>query len=191
MIRPFCVSVLLLLFTIMNGVVPPALSQTLTGKPNVAILISSGIDGALHVISKIHGKGWAQAVALNMEYNWQPDSDYARAALADKYLWGSARELLSMRANPLNAAGDKDHWQNKWLVQTNLSAEEVLVRINDVFETKDQWTKRHDGNANPGMVSFWTFTDEKYKHWKGVARVEHVPKKKDELIVTTEIERVQ
>ena len=48
--------------------------------------LSSGIDGALHLVSKMLGRGKAQSVALSMEYHWDPDSKYARGALADRYL---------------------------------------------------------------------------------------------------------
>ncbi|MEL7369732.1 MAG: DJ-1/PfpI family protein, partial [Myxococcota bacterium] len=48
--------------------------------------LSSGIDGALHVVSKLDGHGTAAGVALHLEYDWRPDENYARAALADMYL---------------------------------------------------------------------------------------------------------
>ena len=41
--------------------------------------LSSGIDGAFHLIAKIKGKGEAQVTALGMEYQWDPDSKFARA----------------------------------------------------------------------------------------------------------------
>jgi putative intracellular protease/amidase len=44
--------------------------------------LSSGIDGALYVVSKLFGKGQAQLTALGMEYDWKGDSKYARASLA-------------------------------------------------------------------------------------------------------------
>ena len=56
------------------------------GKIVTSAGLSSGIDATLYLISKIQGKGRAQAVALNLEYNWQPDSNYARANFADKYI---------------------------------------------------------------------------------------------------------
>src|SRR5438094_6769120 len=55
--------------------------------------LSSGIDGALYVVSKMRGKAFAQMVALNMEYNWQPNSHYARANFADRHL----RKIFSAR----------------------------------------------------------------------------------------------
>jgi putative intracellular protease/amidase/YHS domain-containing protein len=66
------------------------------GKVITTAGLSSGIDGALYVVSKMQGFGAAQAVALGMEYNWDPKSTYARAALADKPIrflrWPSKRE---------------------------------------------------------------------------------------------------
>jgi transcriptional regulator GlxA family with amidase domain len=47
--------------------------------------LTAGIDGALHLVSKMLGSGVAQSVALNLEYKWEPDGQYARAALADRY----------------------------------------------------------------------------------------------------------
>src|SRR5207237_4144378 len=42
--------------------------------------LSSGIDGALHLVEKIMGRGRAQEIAHALEYDWQPDAGYARAA---------------------------------------------------------------------------------------------------------------
>src|SRR5262249_2854512 len=53
------------------------------GKIITAAGLSSGIDGALHVVSKMIGSGNAQAVALGIEYDWHPRSGFVRASLAD------------------------------------------------------------------------------------------------------------
>ena len=42
--------------------------------------LSSGIDGALHLVEKLAGYGKAQEIALGLEYNWQPELNYARAS---------------------------------------------------------------------------------------------------------------
>jgi hypothetical protein len=49
--------------------------------------LSSGIDGSPYVLSKLQGMGRAKQVALQMEYDWRPESHFARAALADMALW--------------------------------------------------------------------------------------------------------
>ena len=56
------------------------------GKIITSAGLSSGIDGALHVIEKLYGKGTAQIAAVGMEYDWRPDSGWARASLADQHL---------------------------------------------------------------------------------------------------------
>ena len=48
--------------------------------------LSSGIDGALHVVARMLGDGVAQQVALGIEYDWRPRSGFARAALADRQI---------------------------------------------------------------------------------------------------------
>jgi len=63
--------------------------------------LSSGIDGAFHLVAKMNGEGEAQAIALGMEYQWDRHSKYARAALADRYLpnfldvKGAKRKMIS------------------------------------------------------------------------------------------------
>ena len=42
--------------------------------------LSSGIDGAIHLVSKTVGKGEAQTVAPGMEYLWEPDEKWTRCA---------------------------------------------------------------------------------------------------------------
>lgn len=54
------------------------------GKGITTAGLSAGIDGALHLVSKMLGKGAAQSVALSLEYNWDPGGKYALAALADR-----------------------------------------------------------------------------------------------------------
>jgi len=53
------------------------------GKVITAGGLSSGIDGALHVIERLDGHGAAMQVALGMEYDWEPGKAWSRAQLAD------------------------------------------------------------------------------------------------------------
>jgi transcriptional regulator GlxA family with amidase domain len=56
------------------------------GKIVTSAGLTSGMDGALHVVDKLLGREKAREVALNLEYDWDPNSKYARASLADRYL---------------------------------------------------------------------------------------------------------
>lgn len=127
--------------------------------------LSSGIDGSLHLIEKIKGRGPAQQVALNMEYDWRPDSGFARASFADRHL----RRLFGRRlgliipgggeAKVVSTQGGKDRWEARWEIKTqaplaDLQAE--LVR----YLTEQKWTPRTAGSARE-----WRFTDEEQKPW--------------------------
>ena len=47
--------------------------------------LSSGIDGALHLVERYGSRYDAEQRALGLEYNWQPELNWARANLADRH----------------------------------------------------------------------------------------------------------
>lgn len=53
------------------------------GKVITAGGLASGIDGALRVVEREYGRARAEEVARGVEYRWEPDSPWTRAALAD------------------------------------------------------------------------------------------------------------
>ena len=75
------------------------------GKIVTAAGLSSGIDGALHVIEKLYGKGAAQVAAVSLEYDWRPDSGWARASLADRHARGGVRRGPGVLAHRRAARG--------------------------------------------------------------------------------------
>src|SRR6266536_4198186 len=96
--------------------------------------LSSGIDGSLHVIERFLGRGTAQMAALGMEYNWDPESRFVRAALADKYLrFNYDVKVVEGGWRPLGREGNSDHWENTWAVATDTSAAELLESINSTI----------------------------------------------------------
>lgn len=136
--------------------------------------LSSGIDGALHLIEKIVGRGRAQEVALNLEYNWQPDVAYARASFADMHLLrvigsegfkfpeGTGLTVLSQR-------GGKDNWERNWQIRNGAAPE--LMKI---VESKlgEGWTKVSGTAERGGAKTLWKFSDEGGKEWNAVAAIE-------------------
>src|SRR5947209_15949483 len=69
--------------------------------------LSSGIDGAFHLVSKMLGRGAAQQTALGIEYKWEPESKFARAAYADRYL----PNFKGFDAQIISTDGDTDRWE--------------------------------------------------------------------------------
>lgn len=157
--------------------------------------LSSGIDGALHVVEKLFGKGHAQFVALGMEYNWDSDSKFARAALADKYM----RFQYSFKgaSKSLNRSGNRDAWENRWEIISDISAAELFNNVNDTLAnnktyapSKVKWARQQEEKAKSDTRSLWKFTDEKGREWRGVMSVEAFANEKNKYLLTLKIERV-
>jgi hypothetical protein len=131
--------------------------------------LSSGIDGALHLIEKLAGRGKAQEVALNLEYNWQPDVPYARASFADRHL----RRIIGRGGfslpegtewKVLGQQGGADRWEKSWEVRTRLAAADLLK----IIDTKlaEGWSKQPQTNASSADADTrWRFTDEEGRTW--------------------------
>jgi putative intracellular protease/amidase len=141
--------------------------------------LSSGMDGALHLIERISGHGQAQAVALALEYNWQPDSGYARASFADRYL----RKMLGREGfklpegtgwKVLGQQGGKDDWQKDWEVRLDVPAADLLKLVDG--KLAESWARRPTASAAAGLTeSRWQFNDEDGKPWRAVASVQPLP----------------
>lgn len=146
--------------------------------------LSAGIDGALHVVRQMLGEGYAQLVALGIEYDWRPQSGYARAALADKLIpdldvddrgkW----EIVTMK-------GGTDHWE---LVLRPMSNNPSTAELMDHFGralTKGKWT-RVNATANR---SDWKFTGRDDKAWAGTLTIQPSAKASPKLEVKLAIAR--
>ncbi len=139
--------------------------------------LSSGIDGALHLVERIAGRGRAEEIALNMEYNWQPDSGYARASFADRYLRKAlGREGFKLPEGAgwkvLGQRGDRDGWEKNWEVRVELSAQDLLRIIDG--KLSESWTKQKTSHAAGTARTLWKFTDEEGKPWSAVSNIQAV-----------------
>ena len=133
--------------------------------------LSSGIDGALYVVSKLFGKGQAQLTALGMEYDWKGDSKYARASLADRYIskvLGKGLRLPlpeGVQSKLLNTDGTAQNWEVEWQVVGEASPADVLKLLNEKL-VAGQWVEQK--TANPGAVRrVWKFNDQEGVVWTG------------------------
>jgi putative intracellular protease/amidase len=159
--------------------------------------LSSGIDCSLHIIERFFGKGTAQMAALGMEYNWDPESRFVRAALADKYMqFDFDVKFLPGGWKRLAREGDLDHWENKWLVKTESSDAELLQSINSTIETnrtalgpsQSKWIRTK--NEPPNLrQSLWEFSDEDGKAWKGTVQIEPCQGRQNEFILIVRVDR--
>ncbi len=137
--------------------------------------ISSGIDGSLYVVSKMFGKARAQMVALNMEYDWKADSNYARASFADLHIrkiFGRNLQLgvpQGARSRVLSTEGNARTWEVQWEVRGETSAADIQNSLGASL-TSGQWARQ--GSANKDAAnSIWMFSDENRAAWSGLAVV--------------------
>jgi hypothetical protein len=148
--------------------------------------LSSGIDGALHLIEKMDGAMWAKSIALGIEYDWQPESKYARAALADMKLPESIWNAFDSNVELLDFKGGKDNWEEKWLVKTSSTSTvaELLENINKLWASEANWTKTKAG----GSETAWKLTEKDGKLWKAQANLEPSAEA-SKLVLTLKIAR--
>ncbi len=137
--------------------------------------LSSGIDGALHVVERLFGRGTAQDVALMVEYDWRPDSGFARAAMADRLIPDVAMvQIGDWRLE--KTEGDKDHWEKVVRGTSDRSAYEIRDFIGRAFE-RGHWTpatKPVSGTASVGAAGDWSFRGPDGRAWNATLTVEPV-----------------
>jgi putative intracellular protease/amidase len=167
------------------------------GRVVTAAGLSSGIDCSLHIIERFFGKGTAQMAALGMEYNWDPNSRFVRASLADKYMQFDFNvKVLPGGWVPLVRDGDVNHWQNKWAITTDCSDAEVLESVNRTIISGQvvlgapqvKWIRREGSTVNP-LQSLWQFTDENDNVWKGFVQLERNVENQKQFTLTVEVDR--
>jgi putative intracellular protease/amidase len=128
------------------------------GKIITSAGLSSGIDGALHVVEKLHGKGTAQIAAVGMEYDWRPDSGWARASLADMRLFPAFDAVREYPRRVVRHEGTRDRWETSWKVTTAASAQSLLERMDRAFADSG-WKKQASGALRyEGEGGIWTET---------------------------------
>jgi putative intracellular protease/amidase len=161
------------------------------GKVITTAGLSSGIDGAFHLLSKIKGKGSAQAAALGMEYRWDPDSKFVRAALADRYL---PRNLDIKEAKLLSYESGMDSCSIA--AQLPKSAAPAVI---DLIKTQIVANASHTRgavsmNSTPGTEASasalqWTFTADDGSAWAGALNQDSLPEGPDETLLKLSLTR--
>jgi len=154
------------------------------GKVITTAGLSSGIDGALYLVSKMRGTGFAQAVALGMEYNWDPSGRYARAALADKPIRALREPFPKDKARRValfKQEGDTQWWRKTWEVEGSASPSEILTWVEQTLSAR--WRR-----TGSGPDSQWTMDDGQGDRWKAIAQV--MPTQSAEkVLVSIRVER--
>ncbi|HEY2798021.1 MAG TPA: DJ-1/PfpI family protein [Thermoanaerobaculia bacterium] len=152
------------------------------GKFITAAGLSAGIDGALHVIERVCGRGVAQVAAVSLEYDWRPDSGYARASLADQRL---SPGFDAIREYPVRTIvrheGTRDRWETSWRIQTDASASAVLQTLDKAFAGSRGAARLSAGS--------WKLSGEDGTSWTESTRVAPAEGKPSGYVVTMVVAR--
>ena len=152
--------------------------------------LSSGMDGALHVVEKLKGKLKAQTVALNIEYDWKPNDNYARAALADRYLnaifQGKDDGHPSVSSvNLLSTEGDKHRWQIEYELTATIKAADIKNAVEKMMVKKVDWKKKNDYPTK----SSWSFISNEKENWNGFLEVRPIASTADKFLVIFKVDK--
>jgi putative intracellular protease/amidase/DNA-directed RNA polymerase subunit RPC12/RpoP len=142
--------------------------------------LSSGIDGALHVVSTMRGLGTAQEVALGIEYDWRPGAGFARGALAEALIPDLDLDSLG-RFTIVSTEGGADRWQIVASAKTELSGHDLLEKIGQALARQGSWKSVPVAASAPAGAgssmssaasSAWKFSDAAGKPWTGILSIE-------------------
>jgi putative intracellular protease/amidase len=133
--------------------------------------LSAGMDGALHVIARLFGTGYAQSVALGEEYDWSPTGGFARAALADHQLPTVDMDSLGTW-ELVRTEGDTTRWDIVMNGRSSFPTADLMSRIEQAL-AKGKWTKVGSRSTAPGsLTSTWRFTGSDGKPWRATLKLE-------------------
>jgi hypothetical protein len=155
------------------------------GKIITSAGLSSGIDASLHVVERIQGKGETQRIATHLEYNWDPDSKYVRASLADQYIVRaiSGEFPIESQWKWQLTEGGTDHWNAKWMIEANTTPGALMDAMNNILAERGKWSKVSSGKTD----STWKFVDEKGRNWNGQLQLQPVIGKNNNFEVSLNI----
>jgi putative intracellular protease/amidase len=153
------------------------------GKIVTAAGLSSGIDGALHVVERMLGKGNAERVALGIEYDWHPDGAFVRAELADHVIPNVDLDSAGTWTWD-KTEGTKDKWEIVVRGTSAKSPPELSGFIGAAL-AKGGWQR----GASTSTSGEWTFRDDAGARWTGAHAVVPPTAPKGEYVVRVNVSR--
>lgn len=97
--------------------------------------LSSGIDAALHLVSKYLGVAETVKIANDIEYNWNLNEQYVRGDLADRFVQSFLYVFSPFEAVMNKYEGDTTKWTVSLDVKTDINSED-MYRLIDAQLTK-------------------------------------------------------
>ena len=141
--------------------------------------LSAGIDGALRMVEIFDGHAAAQSVALFIEYDWQPNGGYVRAALADRVIPPLDTRAFGATAR-VDQKGDKDHWEMARRFTASVPAVDLVAAFAAAYAKGyagvGAWAPNSFSIASSSATQAdLRFDDRAGRHWRSLLTIEHDP----------------
>ena len=154
------------------------------GKVITSAGLSSGIDASLYLVSKIQGAARARQLALVLEYDWQPESGYARAALADMRL-PSFAPPDGVKTTLVATEGDRSRWERRFTIEGEMTSEALMAYIVEKVSALPGWSLAPQRTDAAGRKVEGTFKDFDGMIWKSSTLVAPSGKAGTQLVTMT------
>jgi len=167
------------------------------GKVLTTAGLSAGIDGALHMVDVMKGKGAGQTVALYIEYDWRPNGAYVRGAMADRFIPNIYRTMRALKpGDPIddNAKGDKTSWEATVWFAPPQSPTELFAGLKAAYASayalEGPWAPGSVRMAPAGpLATTLRFKDRQGHAWSGRIAVEPEPGEAHQVAVRIAVKR--
>lgn len=122
------------------------------GKIITSAGLSSGIDAALYLVSKIKGIESAKTIAMHIEYDWQQENAFIRGTMADKYYpnnqyqWHEGTQF----SNPISY-GSKTSWYRSYEIVTSSNSQQLMDIYTNAMSANSDW-KLKESSENDTLI---------------------------------------
>ena len=151
----------------------------------------SGIEGALHVLAKLHGEAWAEVVRLNMEYEPMPEVLHVpRVELADLELPDGIYAAFPWRtAELLRFDGDRDAWRMAWRFRSDLPIDSLRAAFSAALSGEEGWGLLDEEVTVSRWSAKWTVEGRDGEEWRGEVELGEVDGRFDlDVLVRRQVE---
>lgn len=146
--------------------------------------LSSGLDGSLHVVAKMMGLGRAQMIATNLEYNWDIEGKYVRAALADRRVTNiyDVVKIHFPERTISSYEGDENQWTVTWEVEGDQPPIGLVAEMNQEIASKTDWQKGKGKKTVDSSNNLWYFTADDKTEWSLLVEANKIAEGKLKLL---------
>jgi putative intracellular protease/amidase len=136
------------------------------GKVVTSSGLASGIDTSLHVVAEMRGLKTARSIAMQLEYDWDPEAGFVRGKFADRH--ARLPRTLDLppgtRIDEELSLGDTRTWETVYRVESPLGPEKLFellaaqARLDTAFEVTSPAPNQMAWEYDSPLGGRWQFS---------------------------------